>query len=105
MKTKSMFFFLLRCEVWDEVWDEVVEQKGALPPSKSSIGSKKKSSPPKKVYYLSFLYFSYCSYFFLLFYMFFILNQNVTNIFHFGLPQCILLLVRSQIASDLCKAE
>jgi len=27
----------LRCEVWDEV----VEQKGALPPSKSSIGSKK----------------------------------------------------------------
>ena len=38
----SMFFFyenilFLRCEVWDEV----VEQKGALPPSKSSIGSKK----------------------------------------------------------------
>ena len=27
----------------------------------------------------------------------------MTNIFHFGLPQCILLLVRSQIASDLAK--
>ena len=29
----------------------------------------------------------------------------MTNLFHFGLAQCILLLVRSQIASDLCKAE
>ena len=38
-------FFFLRCEVWDEV----VEQKGALPPSKSSIGSKQ--SAPKKTFY------------------------------------------------------
>ena len=29
----------------------------------------------------------------------------MTNIFHFGLPQCILLLVRSQAASGSCKAE
>ena len=66
MKTKSMFF-LLRCEVWDEVWDEVVEQKGALPPSKSSIGSKK-IVPPKKslllfvifTFFLIALIFSYC---------------------------------------------
>ena len=38
---KKYFFyekiFFLRCEVWDKV----VAQKGALPPSKSSIGSKK----------------------------------------------------------------
>jgi len=45
-----MFFFyenicFLRCEVWDEV----VEQKGALPPSKSSIGSKK-SAPKKNIW-------------------------------------------------------
>ena len=93
---------MLRCEVWDEVWDEVVEQKGALPASKSSIGSKK-SSPPKKVYYyLSFLYIFLFFLFFLIVLYDFILNQNVTNIFHFGLPQCILLLVRSQAASDPC---
>ena len=70
--------FFLRCEVWDKD----VEQKGALPPSKSSIWSKK-SAPKKYVYF----------------------KKHMTNIFHFGLPQCILLLVRSQIASDLCKAE
>ena len=36
---KNIFekYVFLRCGVWDEV----VEQKGALPPSKSSIGSKK----------------------------------------------------------------
>ena len=47
---KTMFFFL-RCEVWDEV----VEQKGALPPSKSSIGSKQ--SAPKKNVLLLFCLF------------------------------------------------
>ena len=30
-------YVFLRCEVWDKV----VAQKGALPPSESSIGSKK----------------------------------------------------------------
>ena len=65
----------LRCGVWDEV----VEQKGTLPPSKGSIGSK--NSAKKNVCFF------------------------LTNIFHFRLPQCILLLVCSQAASDLCKAE
>ena len=52
--------FFLRCKVWDEV----VEQKGSLPPSKSSIGSKK--SPPKKnekivvhVFFILFCVFIY----------------------------------------------
>ena len=50
MKKKTMFFFL-RCEVWDEV----VEQKGALPPSKSSIGSKQ--SAPKKRFIIIIILF------------------------------------------------
>ena len=55
--------FFLRCEVWDKV----VAQKGALPPSKSSIGSKK--SAKKKIwknifYYFFFIFFYFFLYFF-----------------------------------------
>ena len=49
-----------------------------------------KKCPPKKIWKATLLY---------------IYIKNITNIFHFGLPQCMLLLVRSQAASDLCKAE
>ena len=65
---KKNYVFFLRCEVWDEV----VEQKGALPPSKSSIGSKK--SAPQKImffifYFICFIYF-YRFYQFVLFFLF-----------------------------------
>jgi hypothetical protein len=60
-----------------------------------------KNRPPKKNEKIVVHVFSYCFACFIYFFK----NYNITNIFHFGLPQCILLLVRSQIASDLCKAE
>ena len=57
---KNIFFyeniFFPRCEVWDEV----VEQKGALPPSKSSIGSKKSA---QKTYEQLFVFYFYIFYF------------------------------------------
>ena len=59
--------FFLRCEVWDEV----VEQKGALPPSKSSIGSKK--SAPKKNMKTPFLIVFYFFLFFVIVYCFLII--------------------------------
>ena len=39
------------------VWDEVVEQKGTLPPSKSSIGSKKSTQQKKWTIIMLFLFF------------------------------------------------
>ena len=53
---KKMFFYEknMRCGVWDEV----VEQKGTLPPSKSSIGSKESAKKMKTYVYLCFLIFS-----------------------------------------------
>jgi hypothetical protein len=63
--------FFLRCEVWDKV----VAQKGALPPSKSSIGSKK--SAKKKNDFFIFIFIFSIFLFFIIFYYFlflFILN-------------------------------
>jgi hypothetical protein len=62
--------FFLRCEVWDKV----VAQKGALPPSKSSIGSKKSA---KKNDFFIFIFIFSIFLFFIIFYYFlflFILN-------------------------------
>ena len=57
---KKYFFyetiFFLRCEVRDKV----VAQKGALPPSKSSIGSKKSA---QKTYEQLFVFYFYIFYF------------------------------------------
>ena len=53
------------------VWDEVVEQKGTLPPSKSSIGSKNR--PNKKNEQLL------CYYYFLCYVTFFFINPRPPN--------------------------
>ena len=52
---KKMFFYEknMRCGVWDEV----VEQKGTLPPSKSSIGSKESAKKNENI--CVFLFFNF----------------------------------------------
>ena len=76
-----------------------LSRRVALPPSKISM----EANWPQQNYEIVFIIVYLCFYIDLLYLS--ILNQNKTNIFHLGLLQCILLLVRSQIAPDLCKPE
>ena len=68
-----IFFFYEKKNLRCEVWDKVVAQKGALPPSKSSIGSKKSAKKKyENIFIIIIFYFFYFLYLFIFIIIFFI---------------------------------